>query len=164
MRGRSLYRRPAVAVSPRFSHPVALSEDNGIGDAVLRLAPDLPSATMTLNTMPADSVAVSPRSPIGYNSARRVDYLAPLRLAPDLPSATIVDGKLLRLAPHLPSAGSASSVAVSPRSPIGYNAEPGHTGRVAVISHGRPLPGGFAVSPRSPIGYNFLTTRRRWHD
>ena len=100
----------------------------------LRLAPDLPSATMPVGELQARRcwVAVSPRSPIGYNGGRQWPYTAlvavsprspigynnrsrgcrrvrlRLRLAPDLPSATISQGQavlhVLRLAPDLPSA------------------------------------------------------------
>ena len=80
---------------------------------MLRLLPDLPSATIVSSTRTLSvPVAVTPRSPIGYNRLVIFDSLE-LRLLPDLPSATIrtrqfvwvQSGPLsLRLLPDLPSA------------------------------------------------------------
>ena len=80
----------------------------------------------------------------------------PLRFLPDLPSATILNyshGRAMScgyspISHRLQSALSffeEHSVAVTPRSPIGYNA-----------SHWFPLSVTVAVTPRSPIGYNLV--------
>ena len=77
----------------------------------LRLAPDLPSATITAMAGPSccscgwppisprlqfpavllvtKLVAVGPRSPLGYNAGTLTTTASALRLAPDLPSATM---------------------------------------------------------------------------
>ena len=80
----------------------------------------------------AFSVAVTPRSPIGYNLAGSSGRYYQLRLLPDLPSATIQPpskhyAKRCGYSPishrlqFRPSSRSWYPVAVTPRSPIGYN-------------------------------------------
>ena len=122
----------------------------------LRFLPDLPSATISTTTIPSSGSCGS--SPISHRlqwSGRNNAPVRLLRFLPDLPSATIiivmtVSMVELRFLPDLPSATinatgvhRTASVAVPPRSPIGYNVPARPCCDYSV-----------AVPPRSPIGYN----------
>ena len=130
-------------------------------------------------------VAVSPRSPIGYNRPVDGRVCSSLRFPPDLPSATMRaalpvgrDGcgfppishrlqsssctyRIPRCCGFPPIShrlqldlrrSSARQVAVSPRSPIGYNVQWVQASHLSV-----------AVSPRSPIGYNRGSVGPAWN-
>ena len=126
-----------------------------IRKVVLRFPPDLPSDTIWWPASATERVAVSPRSPIGYNSREQVRPRSQLRFPPDLPSDTIDEARQASL----------SQVAVSPRSPIGYNPPQWRPSR-QWLRFPPDLPSDtmsgprwlglapVAVSPRSPIGYN----------
>ena len=105
------------------------------------------------------SVAVPPRSPIGYNRTSTVKRSPLLRFLPDLPSATIQPSgrpsdSLLRFLPDLPSATIASLSHTGPTccgsSPISHRLQ---------LAPMTASPRSVAVPPRSPIGYNQLTHR-----
>ena len=157
-------RTPALRLLPDLPSAIIRWRSVMPCTTMLRLLPDLPSAIIgvpIMNFTVCCTVAVAPRSPIGYNSMpasappRRIE----LRLLPDLPSAImsyrdrLIAIRVLRLLPDLPSAIIRSAyrshliaiVAVAPRSPIGYNMQQSHRIDRALC---------VAVAPRSPIGYN----------
>ena len=101
-----------VAVSPRS--PIGYNLGTVVHPALqqLRLAPDLPSATMRASVSSSSHpVAVSPRSPIGYNGVPAMTLLWSVAVSPRSPIGYNPDEE----------SKDGARVAVSPRSPIGYN-------------------------------------------
>ena len=106
------------------------------------------------------TVAVRPRSPIGYNEALHVYAQAPVAVCPRSPIGYNSVGAV-----------NLQGVAVCPRSPIGYNPPPlVDNGVIVVVCPRSPIGYNYhqrgvsrmivAVCPRSPIGYNLYRRRR----